>query len=190
MLLQEWGSSLRCGGPPRPASPNPAWAGAAARGAPPLHAELSGIPVNGELHGSTDSTAKEFCRGALVHADLEVAGTADDKHRLAGFGFGVMSSQLFDWPDAGEHQKWTVKYGVEFIDVKIGDQVTEAVDLQDGSRPRALTVADGLFGLGSEVVFDRLSEQPGRDASCKMSSYWSKNIPAMKCLANRLQEIL
>src|SRR5687768_7054935 len=102
MLLQEWGSSLNCGGPSARLSQGDV---GRRRGAwpCPLHAELSGIPVNGELHGSTDSTAKEFCRGAMVHADLEVAGTADDKHRLARVGFSVVSGQLFYWPDAGEH---------------------------------------------------------------------------------------
>ena len=78
----------------------------------------------------------------------------------------------------------------EFRHRDVGHDVAEMVDMQDRARPSATRRPFGRSQRQPQMILDERPELGGRRAAGQMRGDRSKNIPAVKGLADRPAEIL
>src|ERR1035438_3387765 len=69
---------------------------------------------------------------------------------------------------------------------EVGDDVAEAVHLQDGPCPGAASGARRFIEIEAQIVRDRLAETGRGDAAGQMRGHWRKNVTAVDRKSTRL----
>lgn len=92
--------------------------------------------------------------GDLVGGDFEEAGAAFDGDEFADTGFGVGKRETANDLVAGEDFKGAGAELGEIGHVEIGDEVAEAVDMEDGPGPTVFRRRGGLERGAADGVVD------------------------------------
>src|SRR5262249_28931382 len=122
-----------------------------------------GCAFDGDGDVSALAYGQDLGRGAAVGGDFQVAHAPNDGKYLAGRALGVVGVEIGDLTLADldfEGRRFRLEKGGNVVRSEIGDQVSEAINLQNDPTQLIVTGRLGARRVEADKVFNLIAKLP------------------------------
>ena len=141
---------------------------------------FSVLTLNGEFEGGAGGEAGNGGGARVGDGDFVEAGGAGDDAELAGRAIGVGAGEEFGLSEAYGEGEGTVAEGGKFNGAEIGDEVAEAIDVEDGADVGAAGEARGYDSGAAHGIVDELAKFGGLDAGGEVGGDGGEDVAAVE----------